>query len=141
MSLCTRTVNTIGYSLFNEWDPINEISYLTCSLHYTQKKRQPQHWELNALLFMNGVWVLQHPTLTLHIIYIHGRYLWDRTYCTVYIVLIQEDWKVKPNTDVTAKAALPPQLFLRPWLMVRPVSNSQPPAWQPNAQPTEPPGH
>ena len=28
---------------------------------------------------------------------------------------------------------------LRPWVLVRPESNSRPPAWQPDAQPTEPP--
>ena len=28
--------------------------------------------------------------------------------------------------------------ILRPWVLVRPESNSRPPAWQPDAQPTEP---
>ena len=30
-------------------------------------------------------------------------------------------------------------VILRPWVLVRPESNSRPPAWQPDAQPTEPP--
>ena len=30
-------------------------------------------------------------------------------------------------------------VILRPWMMVRPESNSRPPAWQPDAQQTEPP--
>ena len=30
-------------------------------------------------------------------------------------------------------------VILRPWVMVRPESNSRPPAWQPDAQPTGPP--
>ena len=30
-------------------------------------------------------------------------------------------------------------VILRAWVLVRPKSNSQPPAWQPDAQPTEPP--
>ena len=30
-------------------------------------------------------------------------------------------------------------VILRPWVLVRPESNSWPPAWQPDAQPTEPP--
>ena len=30
-------------------------------------------------------------------------------------------------------------VILRPWVLVRPESNSRPPAWQPGAQPTEPP--
>ena len=32
-------------------------------------------------------------------------------------------------------------VILRPWLLVWLESNSQPPAWQPDAQPTEPPVH
>ena len=30
-------------------------------------------------------------------------------------------------------------VILRPWVLVRPESNSRPPAWQSDAQPTEPP--
>ena len=30
-------------------------------------------------------------------------------------------------------------VILRPWVLVRPETNSRPPAWQPDAQPTEPP--
>ena len=30
-------------------------------------------------------------------------------------------------------------VILRPWVTVRPESNSRPPAWKPDAQPTEPP--
>ena len=30
-------------------------------------------------------------------------------------------------------------VILRPWVLVWPESNSRPPAWQPDAQPTEPP--
>ena len=30
-------------------------------------------------------------------------------------------------------------VILRPWVLVRPESNFRPPAWQPDAQPTEPP--
>ena len=30
-------------------------------------------------------------------------------------------------------------VILRPWAMAQPESNSRPPAWQPDAQPTEPP--
>ena len=30
-------------------------------------------------------------------------------------------------------------VFLRPWVLVRPESNSRPPAWLPDPQPTEPP--
>ena len=30
-------------------------------------------------------------------------------------------------------------VILRPWVLVRPQSNSRPPEWQPDAQPTEPP--
>ena len=30
-------------------------------------------------------------------------------------------------------------VILRPWVLVRPESNSRPPAWQADAQPTEPP--
>ena len=32
-------------------------------------------------------------------------------------------------------------VILRPWLLVRPELKSQPPAWQPDAQPTEPSVH
>ena len=32
-------------------------------------------------------------------------------------------------------------VILRPWVMVRTESNSWPPAWQPNVQPTGPPVH
>ena len=39
--------------------------------------------------------------------------------------------------DAITKATLSPQLFLRPWVLVRPESNSRPPAWQPDAQSTE----
>ena len=32
-----------------------------------------------------------------------------------------------------------PRRLERPWVLVRPELNSRPPAWQPGAQPTEPP--
>ena len=44
----------------------------------------------------------------------------------------------RPFADVITKAVLSTQFFLRPWVLVRPESNSQPPASQPDPQPTEP---
>ena len=46
-----------------------------------------------------------------------------------FIVLIREDLKVFTFSSVV----------LRPRVLVRPESNSRPPAWQPDVQPTEPP--
>ena len=58
-----------------------------------------------------------------------------------FIVLIREDLKVQTFADVITKAELSPQLFIKnpESTLVRPESNSRPPAWQPDAQPTEPP--
>ena len=47
--------------------------------------------------------------------------------------------KVLPFADVITKAALFYSVILRPWVMVRPKSNSRPPAWQTDAHLTEPP--
>ena len=56
-----------------------------------------------------------------------------------FIVLIQEDLKVLTICGCNYKGSTFSSVILRPWVLVQPESNSRPPAWQPDAQPTEPP--
>ena len=60
-----------------------------------------------------------------------------------FIVLIREDLKVLTIFGCNYKGSTFSSITLRPWVLVRPESNSRPPTWQPDAQPTEPPvcGH
>ena len=56
-----------------------------------------------------------------------------------FIVLIREDLKVLTICGCNYKGSTFSSVILRPWVLVRPEWNSRPPAWQPDAQPTEPP--
>ena len=55
-----------------------------------------------------------------------------------FIVLIREDLKVLTICRCIYKGSTFSSVILRPWVLVRPESNSQPPAQEPDAQPTEP---
>ena len=93
----------------------------------------PQHRELHTLLFTNSVWVILCPT---------G--LWTLKGCETglrFIVLIREDLKVLTICGCNYKGSTFSSVILRPWVLVRSESNSRPPTWQPDAQPTEPPVH
>ena len=52
--------------------------------------------------------------------------------------LIPVNLKVLSNCGCNYKGSTFSSLILRPWLLVRPKSSSRPPAWKPDAQPTEP---
>jgi len=92
---------------------------------------QPQHRELHALLFSNSVWVL-FPHWTLNI---EDNLLWD-TGPTVYSPYPR---RLESLTIwwCNYKGSTFSSVILRPWVLVRPELNSQPPAWQPDAQPTD----
>ena len=94
----------------------------------------PQHRELHALLFMNSVWVLLRPT---------G--LWTLKGCetgpTVYSPHLRRHESLNHLCTCNYKGSTFSSIILRPWVLVRLESNSRPPAWQPNAQPTEPSVH
>ena len=82
--------------------------------------------KLHALLFSNSVWVLYRPTLNLETCEVlwspYPRRLESLTIC----------WcNYKGSTFNLG--------ILRPWVFVRPESNSRPAAWQPDAQLIEPP--
>ena len=68
--------------------------------------------------------------------YKHERYLWDRTYGLVFI---PEDLKSLTICWCNYEGSTFYSVVLIPCVTVRPESNSRPPAWQPHAQPTEPP--
>ena len=54
-----------------------------------------------------------------------------------FIVLIREDLKVLTICGCNYKGSTFSSVILRPWGLVRPESNSRPPAWQPDAQSTD----
>ena len=56
-----------------------------------------------------------------------------------FIVVIREDLKVLTICRCDYKGSTFSSVILRPWVLVRPESNSRPPAGQTVAQPTEPP--
>ena len=61
-----------------------------------------------------------------------------------FTVLIREDSTPRRLESLTIcrcdyKGSTFSSVILRPWVLVRPESNSRPPAWQPDVQPTEPP--
>ena len=56
-----------------------------------------------------------------------------------FIVVIREDLKVLTICRCNYKGSTFSSVILRPWVLVRPESNSRPPAGQTVAQPTEPP--
>ena len=56
-----------------------------------------------------------------------------------FIVLIREDLKVLTICRCNYKGSTFSSVILRPWVLVQLESNSRPPAWQPDAQPTDPP--
>ena len=56
-----------------------------------------------------------------------------------FIVLIREDLKVLTIWECSYKSSTFSSVILRPRVLVQPESNSRPPAWEPDAQATEPP--
>jgi len=58
-----------------------------------------------------------------------------------FIVLTREDLKVLSICRCNYKGSTFSSVILRPWVLVRPESNSRPPTEQTVAQPTEPPVH
>ena len=95
-------------------------------------KGQPQHRELHALHFSNSVWVLWRSTLNIK----------HRTYCeTMPTVYSPYPRRFESLTICwcNCKGSTFSSVISRPWVMVRPESNSRPPASQSDAQPTESP--
>ena len=91
------------------------------------------HWELHALPFMNSVWFFYVPQGCEHSRVVR----WGLR----FIVLTREDLKVLTICKCNYKGSTCSSVILRPWVLVWSKLNSRPPAWQPNAQPTEPPVH
>ena len=90
-----------------------------------------QHQELHALLFTKSVWVPLLPATGLCEQWRVVR--WSLQ----FKVLIPEDLKVLTSCGCNYKGSTFSSLILRPWLLVRPKSGARPPAWRPDAQPTE----
>ena len=86
-------------------------------------------------LFELCVWVLKRPSLKFK----------HRSYCatgpTVYSPYSPYPWRLESLTICWCnyKGCTFSLVIFRPWVLVRPKSNSRPPARQPDAQPTEPP--
>ena len=80
----------------------------------------------NTLLFTNSVWVLLCPSGSA-VYNLYPRRLESLNICWCYY----------------KGASTFSSVIFRPWELVWPESNTQPPEWQPDAQPTEPPvsGH
>ena len=66
--------------------------------------------------------------------YKHGRYLWDGK-ATVYHGPYPRRLESLTICGCNYKSSTFSSVILRPWVLVRPESNSRPPAWQPRAQP------
>ena len=97
------------------------------------EESEPQHRELHALLFSNRVWVFYGPTF-IYFFLRNGKYY--ETASTVYspyprrlesLTICWCNYKGNPFSSV----------ILRIWVLVPPELNSRPPAWQPDAQPTQ----
>ena len=93
-------------------------------------KSRPQHRELRALLFTNSV-----CSLTSH------RCFCDKGCKTGPPAISPYPKRLESLTICwcNCKGSTFSSVILRPWVMVRPESNSRPPASHPDAQPTEPP--
>ena len=94
----------------------------------TRVKARPQHPELRALLLTNSVWVLWRPT----VIYNKGCETGPPA-CSPYPRRLESLTICWCNYKGSTFCSV----ILRPWVLVRPESNSRPPAWEPDAQRTE----
>ena len=113
----------------------NAFSILHIQMYFTRNRSEwnkawPQHQEPHALLFMNSVCM--------------GSFISHQFLCEQwrvvrqgrrFIVLNREDLKVSQSRVELQRQLLS---YSGPPVLVRPESNSQPPIWQPDAQPTEP---
>ena len=91
-------------------------------------KARPQHRELCALPFTNRCGFFNVPQL----FYVKGCETGPLAYSPYSRILesLTICWcNYKGSTFYS--------VILRPWVLVRPESNSRPPAWQPDPQPTE----
>ena len=86
---------------------------LHTSMFLTWVKARPQHRELCALFFTNSVWVLLCPT--------ELRFERIVTQDLQFIVFKNHQKEANHFAGVVTKAALSPQLFLRPPVVLRPI--------------------
>ena len=112
-----------------ERDPKSHARYINLPTH----KGQPQHRELHPL----SEQCVGSLTSDMEIINMEAM---CETGPTVYSSYLPICWcNYLSICWCNYKGSTFSLVLLRPWVLVRSESNSRPPAWQPDAQPTEPP--